>query len=40
VTDEQVKMIQRMAQEGGKVAAIAKATGLTRPTVYAYVPER
>jgi DNA invertase Pin-like site-specific DNA recombinase len=38
VTDDQVKVIQRMAGEGSKVAAIARATGLTRPTVYAYLP--
>lgn len=38
VTDEQVAMIGRMAGEGAKIAAIARATGLTRPTVYAYMP--
>ena len=38
VTDEQVATIQRMAREKAKVAAIARATGLTRPTVYAYLP--
>lgn len=38
VTDEQVKTIRRMSGEGEKVAAIARATGLTRPTVYAYLP--
>lgn len=38
VTDEQVAMIGRMAGEGSKVAAIARATGLTRPTIYAYLP--
>lgn len=38
VTDEQVQMIGRMAGEGAKIAAIARATGLTRPTVYAYLP--
>lgn len=37
VTDEQVAMIRRMAGEGAKVAAIARATGLTRPTAYAYL---
>lgn len=36
-TDEQVAMIRRMAAEGSKVARIARATGLTRPTVYAYL---
>jgi DNA invertase Pin-like site-specific DNA recombinase len=38
VTDEQVATISRMAGEGAKVAAIARATGLTRPTVYTYLP--
>jgi DNA invertase Pin-like site-specific DNA recombinase len=38
VTDEQVATIKRMAAEGEKVAAIARATGLTRPTVYSYLP--
>jgi DNA invertase Pin-like site-specific DNA recombinase len=38
VTDEQVQTIRRMAREGEKVAAMARATGLTRPTVYAYLP--
>jgi DNA invertase Pin-like site-specific DNA recombinase len=38
VTDEQVATIKRMAGDGGKIAVIARATGLTRPTVYAYLP--
>jgi DNA invertase Pin-like site-specific DNA recombinase len=38
VTDEQVATIKRMAGERAKIAAIARATGLTRPTVYAYLP--
>src|SRR6202522_636657 len=38
VADEQVATITRMAGEGATVAAIARATGLTRPTVYAYRP--
>jgi DNA invertase Pin-like site-specific DNA recombinase len=38
VTDEQVGMIRRMAGAGVKVAAIARATGLTRPMVYSYLP--
>ena len=38
VTDEQVNTIKRMVGEGGKIAAIARATGLSRPTVYAYLP--
>jgi hypothetical protein len=40
VTDEQVQTIRRMAREGEKVAAMARPTGLTRPTVYAYLPTR
>jgi DNA invertase Pin-like site-specific DNA recombinase len=40
VTDEQVTTIRRMGGEGAKVAAIARATGLTRPTVYQYLPVR
>ena len=35
VTDEQVTMIKRMKSEGTKIAAIARATSLSRPTVYA-----
>ena len=38
VTDDQVTAIVRMAGEGARVAAIARATGLSRPTVYAYLP--
>ena len=38
VTEEQVALIRRMAAEGEKIAAIARATGLTRPTVYNYLP--
>ncbi len=34
VTPEQITVIRRMKAEGGKVAAIARATGLSRPTVY------
>jgi DNA invertase Pin-like site-specific DNA recombinase len=34
VTDEQEKMILRGKADGMKVAAIAKAVGLSRPTVY------
>jgi DNA invertase Pin-like site-specific DNA recombinase len=37
VTDEQVTTIKRMNREGEKVTAIARSTGLTRPTVYAYL---
>ena len=35
VTDEAVATIQRMAAEGASKAAMARATGLSRPTVYA-----
>jgi DNA invertase Pin-like site-specific DNA recombinase len=34
VTDEQQTVIRRMKKEGSKIAAIARATGLSRPTVY------
>lgn len=34
VTPEQVAAVQRMHAEGAKIAAIARATGLSRPTVY------
>lgn len=34
VTREQEDVIRRMKGEGAKVAAIARATGLSRPTVY------
>jgi DNA invertase Pin-like site-specific DNA recombinase len=37
VTDDQVRTIKRMAGEGERVTAIARATGLTRPTVYGYL---
>jgi DNA invertase Pin-like site-specific DNA recombinase len=37
VTDEQVAVIRRMKREGEPIAAIARATSLTRPTVYAYL---
>jgi DNA invertase Pin-like site-specific DNA recombinase len=38
VTDEQVKFIARMVGENTKIAAIARATGLSRQTVYEYLP--
>ena len=38
VSDEQVSVIRRLRREGESVAAIARATSLTRPTVYAYLP--
>jgi DNA invertase Pin-like site-specific DNA recombinase len=34
VTTEQVQNIRRLKVEGQKVAAIARATGLSRPTIY------
>lgn len=37
-TEEQIGVIARMKSEGAKIAAIARATGLSRPTVYAYLP--
>ena len=37
VTDDQVKAIRRMKADGEKVAAIARATGLSRPTVYKFL---
>lgn len=35
VTTEQVAIIERMHAEQTKIAAIARATGLSRPTIYA-----
>ena len=43
VTREQVETILRLHKEGGKnaqVASIARATGVTRPTVYAVLAEQ
>ena len=37
VTDEQLEMIRNMNAEGTKIARIARATGLSRPTVYAHL---
>jgi DNA invertase Pin-like site-specific DNA recombinase len=34
VTTEQAQAIHRLKGEGEKVAAIARATGLSRPTIY------
>jgi DNA invertase Pin-like site-specific DNA recombinase len=31
---EQTDQVKRLKAEGGKVAAIARAVGLSRPTVY------
>ena len=38
-TPEQIKTIKRLHREGEKVAAIARATGLSRPTVYSVLKE-
>ena len=35
VTDEQVRTIEQMHAEGATKAAMSRATGLSRPTVYA-----
>ncbi len=43
VSDEQVEAVLRLHSEGGKsgkVAAIARATGLSRPSVYAVLAEQ
>lgn len=40
VTGEQISTIRRMGQESEKVAAIARATGLSRPTVYSVLSEK
>lgn len=34
VTEEQLEAVQRLKQEGRAIAAIARATGISRPTVY------
>jgi DNA invertase Pin-like site-specific DNA recombinase len=39
VTEEQVASVKRMKGEGSKIAAIARATGLSRPTVYRLLGE-
>jgi DNA invertase Pin-like site-specific DNA recombinase len=39
VTAEQIATIRRMSSEGAKVAAMARATGLSRPTVYSILGE-
>lgn len=39
VTTEQIAAIHRMKSEGTAVAAIARATGLSRPTVYSVLSE-
>lgn len=39
VTDEQLAMVKRLASEGTPKAAIARATGLSRPTIYSVLAE-
>jgi DNA invertase Pin-like site-specific DNA recombinase len=39
VTDEQVATIRRLRQEKTPVAAIARATGLSRPTIYRWLED-
>ena len=39
VTPEQIETIKRLRREGEKVAAIARATGVTRPTIYLVLRE-
>ena len=39
VTDEQVAVIRKMHQERFPISAIARATGLSRPTVYAVLKD-
>ena len=39
VTVEQVEAIRRLRSEGGEIAAIAQATGLSRPTIYRILGE-
>ena len=40
VTDEQVRMIRRMAKDGEAKTAMARATGLSRPTIYRLLDQR
>jgi DNA invertase Pin-like site-specific DNA recombinase len=39
VSDEQIAVIHRMRRDGEKIAAIARATALSRVTVYHYLPK-
>jgi DNA invertase Pin-like site-specific DNA recombinase len=34
VTDEQIESVRRLKEEGKRITAIARATGLSRPTIY------
>jgi len=38
-TVEQIAVIRRLRSEGGKIGAIARATGLSRPTIYRILGE-
>jgi len=40
VTDEQQAIVRRLHQEGKKIAMIARAVGLSRPTVYSLLSSR
>jgi DNA invertase Pin-like site-specific DNA recombinase len=39
VTAEQIATVRRMSSEGAKIASMARATGLSRPTVYSILNE-
>ena len=39
VSDDQAKAVKRMKADGESVAAMARATGLSRPTVYRLLAE-
>ncbi|HIE97704.1 MAG TPA: Hin recombinase [Fuerstia sp.] len=39
LTDEQVATIQRMKGDGSTKSAMARATGLSRPTIYKVLAE-
>jgi DNA invertase Pin-like site-specific DNA recombinase len=38
-TAEQIAVIRRLRSEGGEIAATARATGLSRPTIYRILSE-
>jgi DNA invertase Pin-like site-specific DNA recombinase len=38
-TAEQIAVIRRLRSEGGEIAGIARATGLSRPTIYRILGE-
>ena len=39
VSDEQVEAVLRLDTDGGKITAIARATGFSRPSVYSLLAE-